>query len=68
MGYLIKMCGAPISWTAKFQKGLAQSSTEAEYLGLTMAAKQAIHIKAVCDELSGLFWYSRGEVETEKDK
>jgi len=50
-GYLMKMAGGPISWGAKFQKLLALSSTEAEYYGLTTAAKVAIHLTSLCEDL-----------------
>jgi hypothetical protein len=50
-GSLMKLAGAPISWTARFQKNLALSSTEGEYYGLATAAKQAIHLTELCSEL-----------------
>jgi hypothetical protein len=50
-GYLVKMCGGPISWSARFQKLLALSSSEAEYYGLNSAAKAAVHLKKLCSEL-----------------
>jgi hypothetical protein len=50
-GSLMKMAGAPISWSARFQKNLALSSTEGEYYGLATAAKQAVHLTELCSEL-----------------
>ena len=50
-GWLVKMCGGPIAWSARFQKLLALSSTEGEYYGLTTAAKAAVHLRRLCSEL-----------------
>ena len=50
-GYLFKNAGAPIAWSAKFQKNLCMSSSEAEYYGLTSAAMKAAHLTQLCSEL-----------------
>ena len=48
---VFKNAGAPIAWFARFQKNLAMSSTESEYLGLTTAAKQIVQLTTLCEEL-----------------
>jgi len=35
-GYVIKLAGAPVSWVSRKQKTVALSSTEAEYMSLSM--------------------------------
>lgn len=43
---------AVISWKAKKQRTVAVSSTEAEYMGLAEAAKEALHLERFLVELS----------------
>jgi len=50
-GYVIKLAGAPISWTSRKQKTVALSSTEAEYMSLTDAIKQLVWMKSLFKEL-----------------
>lgn len=52
-GYCFKYGGAAISWESKKQKSVALSSCEAEYMALTHAAKEAIHLKQLAND-SGL--------------
>lgn len=40
-GYIFMLNGGPVSWCSKRQPTLALSSTEAEYIALTLAAKEA---------------------------
>ena len=44
-GYAFFLNGTPISWSSKKQSITAQSSTEAEYVAVSEAAKQAIWIR-----------------------
>ncbi|CAB0004910.1 unnamed protein product [Nesidiocoris tenuis] len=44
-GCLFNMSGSAISWMARKQRTVALSSTEAEYLGLSEAAKEAVYLK-----------------------
>ena len=43
--------GGPISWQSKKQPTVALSSTEAEYMALTQAAKEAIWLQGLLSEL-----------------
>lgn len=44
-GYFFKLANAAISWSFRKQKSDALSSTEAEYVSLSEAAKEAIYLK-----------------------
>jgi len=39
-GFVLYLCGAPISWKSKSQKGVTMSSTEAEFVALSETAKE----------------------------
>ena len=41
----------PISWCSRRQQTVALSSTEAEYMALTLAAKETIWIRLLMTEL-----------------
>ena len=43
--------GGPVSWCSKRQSTVALSSTEAEYIALTLAAKEATWIRLLLTEL-----------------
>lgn len=51
-GWLIKLARAPISWSSKRQRTVALSSTEAEYMAATEAAKEAVWLKRFINELA----------------
>ena len=51
-GYLFHLCGALITWSSKRQATVALSSTEAEYMALTHATKEAIWLRTLLSELS----------------
>ncbi|SGZ10684.1 BQ5605_C102g13150 [Microbotryum silenes-dioicae] len=51
MGYLFKLAGGAISWSSRLQPRVACSSTEAEYLGLSHAAKEAVFLRSLLTEL-----------------
>jgi hypothetical protein len=50
-GYVFFLAGGPISWATKTQPTIALSSTEAEYMALTMAATEAMAITMLCNDL-----------------
>lgn len=52
-GYVFKLSGGPISWQSSKQKTTALSSTEAEYIGLCEASKEAVYLKSFLNELVG---------------
>lgn len=44
-GYLFKLNGAAISWASKLQPTVALSSSESEYMAVSYAAQEAIHLR-----------------------
>jgi hypothetical protein len=50
-GYLFYLGGALVSWNSKLQATVALSSTEAEYLALTAAVKEALWIRTFLHDL-----------------
>ena len=46
-GYVFFVAGGPVSWQAKTQKSVALSTAEAEYMALSDASKEAVHLKAL---------------------
>jgi hypothetical protein len=45
MGYVYTLNGAAVTWAARKQQSIATSTTEAEYVGLCNAAKEAVWIR-----------------------
>ena len=45
LGWIFTIAGGPISWKSKLQSIIAQSTTEAEYIAINSAAKEAVYIK-----------------------
>jgi hypothetical protein len=50
-GYIFTVNGTPISWSSKRQATIALSSTEAEYMAATQAAKEAVWLRRLLGEL-----------------
>ena len=50
-GYVFKVWGNTVSWRSNLQSVVALSTTEAEYMELSTATKEAIWLKAICEEL-----------------
>lgn len=50
-GYVFIMSGGPISWEARKQRTVALSTTEAEYMALAEACKEAIYLRTLINEL-----------------
>ncbi|KAJ0586508.1 putative RNA-directed DNA polymerase [Helianthus annuus] len=56
-GHVFLLGSSPISWQSKKQKVVALSSTEVEYMALSLAGCQAVWIKGILDELQGKIEY-----------
>lgn len=50
-GWIFFLSGGPISWSSKKQGATATSATEAEYMALYSATKEAVWLKQVMSEL-----------------
>jgi hypothetical protein len=50
-GYIFFIAGGPFTWRSKLQTIIAQSTTEAEYIALNLASKEAVYIIALLKEL-----------------
>lgn len=50
-GFIFDMCNGPVSWEAKKQSCVTLSSTEAEYVAITQAAKECVFLKGLLKEL-----------------
>lgn len=50
-GYLFILNGGAISWASKRQKSVATSTTEAEYMALSLGVKEAIWLRRLLGEL-----------------
>lgn len=54
-GYIVFVCGGAVSWCSKKQSCVALSSTEAEFMALSEAAKEVIWIRRLLIELGEKF-------------
>lgn len=52
-GFCFTFVGGPISWESRKQKTVALSSTEAEYVAMSEASKEAIYLRNLFFELTG---------------
>ena len=50
-GYVLTLAGGAVSWKTKQQSVVAMSSTEAEYIALSEAMKQAVWIRWLLVEI-----------------
>ena len=50
-GFALMYAGGAVSWEARKQQSVALSSTEAEYMAISEAAKETIHLKGLLEEL-----------------
>ena len=62
-GFVFTAGGNTISWKSRLQKVVALSTTEAEYMALTEAVKEAIWLKGLAEELG----FPQGTVEVYSD-
>lgn len=53
-GYTFIMCGGAVAWDSRKQRTVALSTTEAEYMALSEAAKEAVHIQRFLLELGAI--------------
>jgi hypothetical protein len=54
-GYIFQLFGATIAWKSRLQSTVALSTTEAEYMASVDAAKQALWLKQLLQELDIVF-------------
>ena len=52
-GYVFMLNGGAVSWSSKRQDTISLSTTEAEYIALTHAAKEAIWFRNLLSEIFG---------------
>ena len=52
-GYVFMLNGGAVSWSSKRQDTISLSTTEAEYIALTHAAKEAIWLRNLLSEIFG---------------
>ena len=50
-GYVFFMANGPVTWESKKQTTVALSSTEAEYMALTQATKEAIYLRNLLSQM-----------------
>ncbi|KAG8472856.1 hypothetical protein CXB51_034830 [Gossypium anomalum] len=67
-GYVFTIGGCAKSWKATLQTTVALSTTEAEYMAITEACKEAIWLKRLFSELNGDFQFSTNEPAGLSDK
>jgi hypothetical protein len=50
-GYIITFCGCPIHWVSKLQSEIALSTTESEYIALSMGTRELLPIRRLLQEI-----------------
>jgi hypothetical protein len=50
-GYFFKLAGAAVTWSSRKQSLIAQSTTEAEYIGCSEAAREAVWLRHLLRDL-----------------
>jgi Reverse transcriptase (RNA-dependent DNA polymerase)/gag-polypeptide of LTR copia-type/Integrase core domain len=65
-GYIFYIANGPVTWKSKLQSIIAQSTTEAEYIAINIAAKEAVYIKSLLKEL-GLYKQSKLPLYTDNN-
>ena len=81
IGFIVQIAGGPVSWKSKTMKTIAQSSCEAEFMGLTEVCKELMWLcnfleelgipfhtpKIYCDSQSAIHW-SQDPIEHARNK
>ena len=81
IGFIIQIAGGPVSWKSKTIKTIAQSSCEAEFMGLTEVCRELMWLcnfleeigvpfhtpKIYCDSQSAIYW-SEDPIEHARNK
>ena len=81
VGYVVYICGGPVSWKSKLMTTLALSSCEAEFMGLTEVAREVMWMtrflteigiefntpKIFCDSQSAIYW-AQDPVQHQRNK
>jgi hypothetical protein len=50
-GYMLKICGGPVSWQSRMQTSVALSSVELEYMAASAAAQEALWLNRLLQQL-----------------
>ena len=58
-GYIFNLGDSPISWNSKLQSTVANSSTEAEYLAMGAASKEALYLERLLTEFGVCIEYHK---------
>ena len=73
-GYVFKIANSTVSWSSKRQSSVAKSTTEAEYIALSLAAQEAIWLRRLLfdvgyemDSPTTLYEDNQGAIELPKN-
>lgn len=50
-GFIITFCGCPVAWSSKLQTEIALSTTESEYIALSMAIRELLPLRRLLEEI-----------------
>jgi hypothetical protein len=50
-GYVITFCGCPVSWASRLQSEIALSTTESEYIALSMATRELLPLRRILHDI-----------------
>jgi hypothetical protein len=50
-GYLFTICGGPVAWSSRLQRSISQSTTEAEFVSLNEATREAVWLRRILADL-----------------
>jgi hypothetical protein len=54
-GYVFTMCGGPVAWSSRLQRSISQSTTEAEFVSLNEATREAVWLKRILNEIDSTY-------------